>query len=238
MSSGNAAAMHGPDAWHELTAEDPVAALRFYKDIFGWETIATHEMGGDVGSYYVFGIGTTQMGGAFKRARDAASTRPRWLLYAHVPSIMAAAAATVAAGGKVLNGPHQVPGGNWVIQVSDAHGVHLAMHGPKEVAASAPKAPAKPKAKAPATPKVEVKPAAVAKPAAKAKVKTKAKKKAAKKSKAPAKRKTAHKAKVAGKVKAKAKSKTKAKTKVKAKAKSKAKHKAKAKGRKAPRRGK
>jgi uncharacterized protein len=224
MSGGNAAAMAGPDAWHELTAEDPEAALRFYKDIFGWDVVAKHEMGGDVGTYYIFGIGTTQMGGAFKRG--AGSSRPRWLLYAHTPSVVAAAAATAAAGGKVLSGPHQVPGGNWVIQITDAHGVHLAMHGPKEAAAKAPKAPAK------------TKPAAAIAPKAKAKTKTKVKaKKKAKKSKSQAKRKAAPKRKVAkSKVKAKAKAKTKGKA--KAKSRPKAKRKAKAKARKAPRRGK
>jgi len=219
MSSGGAGPMSGPVAWHELTAEDPAAALHFYKGIFGWDVLATHDMGGDVGSYSIFGIGTTQMGGAFKRARDGSSTRPRWLIYVHVPGVTASVATVLAAGGKVLNGPHQVPGGNWVAQVVDSHGVYLAIHGPKEAAASAPKAPAKPKARAAAKPKAEVKPAA-----AKPKVKVKAKKKAKKKTKSPAKRKAAPKRKVASKHKVKAKSKAKSKGKAKA--------------RKAPRRGK
>jgi predicted enzyme related to lactoylglutathione lyase len=236
MSSGNAAAMAGPVAWHELTAEDPEAALRFYQDIFGWDLLGTHEMGGDVGTYHLFGIGTTQLGGAFKRTRDTASIRPRWLIYAQVPGITAAVASVLAAGGKLIHGPHQVPGGNWVAQLTDSHGVYLAIHGPKEVAASAPKAPAKPKAQAAPKPKAEVKPAAKSaakvKTKTKTKTKTKVKKKAPKKSKTQAKRKPAPKRKVASRVK------VKAKTKTKAKAKTKAKPKVKAKARKAPRRGK
>jgi predicted enzyme related to lactoylglutathione lyase len=231
MSSGGGEPMKGPVEWHELTAEDPVAALKFYKDLFGWEVLATHAMGGEVGSYYLFGKGTTQMGGAFIRGKTLAATWPRWLVYMGVPSVTAAAAASVAAGGKVLNGPHQVPGGNWIAQLIDSHGVAMAVHGPKEAAASAPKAPAKPKAKAAAKPKAEVKPAA-----AKPMVKVKAKKKPKKKSKTQAKRKAAPKRKVASKpkMKGKAKSKSKAKTKGKGKGKGKAK----AKARKAPRRGK
>jgi predicted enzyme related to lactoylglutathione lyase len=234
MSSGNAGSMSGPVAWHELTAEDPVAALQFYHAIFGWDAIGTHDMGGDVGTYHLFGLGSTQMGGAFKRA--AGTNRPRWLVYVHVPGVTAAVAAVLAAGGKVLNGPHQVPGGNWVAQVVDSHGVHLAIHGPKEAAATAPKAPAKPKAKAAAKPKAEVKPVAADKP--KAEVKAKAKKKAAKKAakKAPKKSKTQAKRKAAPKRKVARKSKMKAP--VKAKAKTKGKRKAKSKARKAPRRGK
>jgi predicted enzyme related to lactoylglutathione lyase len=236
MSSGTAGPMAGPVAWHELTAEDPEAALQFYKAIVGWEVLGTHAMGGDVGNYYLFGIGTTQMGGAFKRSRDAASTRPRWLIYVHVPGVTAAVAAVLAAGGKLLNGPHQVPGGDWMAQVVDSHGVHLALHGPKEVAASSKKAPAKPKAKAAAKAKADVKPVVAAKPKAKvkAKVKTKAKKKPKQKAKSQAKRKAAPKRKVASKSKAKAQSKSKSKSKGKTKTKTKAKRKA----RKAPRRAK
>ncbi len=225
MSSGGGEPMKGPVEWHELTAEDPVAALQFYKELFGWEVLATHAMGGEVGSYYLFGKGTTQMGGAFIRGKSLPPTWPRWLVYLGVPSVTAAAAASVAAGGKVLNGPHQVPGGNWIAQLIDAHGVAMAVHGPKEAAASAPKAPAKRKAKAAAKPKAEMKPAAKPKAKAKAKTKTKTKpKKAKKKSKTQAMRKAAPKRKVAGKAKVKGKAKSKSK--------------AKAKARKAPRRGK
>jgi hypothetical protein len=216
MSGGSSDASAPAVVWHELTAEDPVAALQFYKDIFGWEVVSTHAMGGEVGTYYLFGKGTTQMGGAFVRAKHLAANWPRWLVYLAVPSVTAAVEAAKAAGGQILNGPHQVPGGNWIAQVTDSHGVPVALHGPKEAAATAPKAPAKPKtkvkvkakakaapAKAPATPKASAK----TKPKAKAKAKTKAK--SAPKSKAL----------VKGKVKAKAKAKAKAKVKVKVKVK-------------------
>jgi predicted enzyme related to lactoylglutathione lyase len=243
MSGGGPDSMSPPVVWHELTAEDPVAALQFYKDIFGWEVVATHPMGGEVGTYYLFGKGTTQMGGAFVRGKNLAPSWPRWLVYLAVPSVTAAVAAAKAAGGQVLNGPHQVPGGSWIAQVVDSHGVPVALHGPKDAAAAAPKAPAKPKAKATAK-------AAPVKAKAKAKAKTKAKAKAPAKSKAKAKAKPAPKSKTVVKTKAKAKAKggvkAKAKVKVKAKAKAKkasapkpkAKTKARAKARKAPRRGK
>jgi predicted enzyme related to lactoylglutathione lyase len=237
MSDANVAQMAGHVAWHELTAEDPVAALQFYSALFGWEVLGTHPMGGEVGDYTLFGLGTTQMGGAFKRSKDG-SGRPRWLVYVHVPSVTAGAAAATAAGGKVLNGPHQVPGGNWIAQIADSHGVQLAIHGAKEAAAAAPKAPAKPKAKAAAKP-AAVKPAAAATPKTKTKAKAKAKTKAKAKKKAPkkakAKSKPAAKRKAAPKRKA---ARAKVKTKAKAKSKGKAKTKAKAKGRNAARRGK
>jgi hypothetical protein len=235
---GNSDAGAGPVVWHELTAEDPVAALQFYKDIFGWEVVATHPMGGETGTYYLFGKGTTQMGGAFVRGKNLAASWPRWLVYLDVPSVTAAVEATKAAGGQLLNGPHQVPGGSWIAQVIDSHGVPVALHGPKEAAATAPATAANPKSKPKA--KVAAAPAkAVAKPKAKAKAQAKTKIKAKTKSKAKAK--SAPKAKTV--VKAKAKTKTKSKPKSRAKARkappaTKAKSKARAKGRKAPRRGK
>ena len=228
--TGDNAAPSGPDVWHELTAENPQAALEFYQAIFGWDVVATHDMGGHVGTYYIFGKGSKQMGGAFIRTKDLPPTWPRWLVYMNVPSITVAVEAVKAAGGKVLNGPHQVPGGSWMAQVLDAHGVPLALHGPKEAAAAAPKAKAaaKPKAKAKAKAKAKVK------VKAKGKAKSKAKAKKAPKPKVAARRKN----KVAVKSKAKSKAKAKPKARKAVKAKRKAKTKARSKARKAPRRGK
>jgi predicted enzyme related to lactoylglutathione lyase len=235
MSGGSSDASAPAVVWHELTAEDPVAALQFYKDIFGWEVVSTHAMGGEVGTYYLFGKGTTQMGGAFIRAKHLAPNWPRWLVYLAVPSVTAAVEAAKAAGGQILNGPHQVPGGNWIAQVTDSHGVPVALHGPKEAAATAPKAPVKSKTKVKAKAKAApAKAPAKTKPKAKAKAKTKAK--SAPKSKALVKGKV--KAKVKAKTKAKAKSKTKAKAKKAVAPKRKAKAPVRAKARKAPRRGK
>jgi predicted enzyme related to lactoylglutathione lyase len=239
MSGGSADSASAPVVWHELTAEDPVAALQFYQDIFGWDVVGTHPMGGDVGTYYLFGKGTTQMGGAFVRAKHLAPTWPRWLVYLAVPSVTAAVEAAKAAGGQILNGPHQVPGGNWIAQLIDAHGVPVAVHGPKEAAAAAPTKPAKPKGKAKAK-SAPVKAKAKPEPQTKVKAKVKAKAKAKTKSKTKAKTKRAAKAKsvVKSKVKAKAKAKGAAKATRTAAPKRKAKTKTRAKARKAPRRGK
>jgi predicted enzyme related to lactoylglutathione lyase len=238
MAGDGAAPAPGPAVWHELTAENPEAALQFYNAIFGWDVLSSHDMGGMVGPYHIFGKGSTQMGGAFLRGKDVAPGRPRWLVYLDVPAVTSAVNAVKAAGGKLLNGPNQVPGGNWVAQVVDSHGVHLALHGPMEAAAATRKAPAKPKAKATAKPAAAAKPTTKAKPKtkAKAKAKTKVKAKAKTKAKTKTKRKPARKAKVAVKSKAKAKAKPKARSAAKAKGKAKAKR-TKAR-KKAPRRGK
>jgi predicted enzyme related to lactoylglutathione lyase len=244
MGGSSGAAAAGPVAWHELTADDTEAALEFYKALFGWDIVGKVPMGGEVGTYYLFGSGTTQLGGAFKRSKDLPPTWPRWLVYLRVPSVTAAVAAVEAAGGQLLNGPHEVPGGSWVAQVTDSHGVPMALNGPKSAAPAV-----KPKAKAAAKPKVvekpqpAAKPATASKPAIAAKPKTKAKAKA--KSKPKTKTKTKTKAKTRSKTKTKVKAKAVAVKKSakrtparKAKAKKKTKSAARAKARKAPRRAK
>ncbi len=227
MSGGNTAPVGGPVAWHELTAEDPLAALQFYKDLFGWEVVATHEMG-DLGTYYLFGIGATQMGGVYIRAKHIPPGWPRWLVYLHTPGVVEAVAAAKAAGGQLINGPMEVPGGGWTAQLIDSHGVALALHGPKEAAVAAPKAAPKVKPKAKAALKAKTKPEAAPAPveptptvAVKANAKTKVKAKA--KAKTKTKTKTKAKAKVAVKPKAKSKAATKTAPKRKAKPKAKAK---------------
>jgi uncharacterized protein len=228
MSADSAGPTAQPVVWHELTANNAETALSFYKDLFGWEVLSTVPMGGEVGNYFLFGIGKTQMGGVFNRPKNLPPTWPRWLVYLGVPGVLAAVEAVKAAGGQIVNGPHQVPGGGWMAQVTDSHGVPMAVHGPKEAAPAA-----KPKAKAAAKPKSAAKPKvkAKAKPKPKAKSKSKAKAKSA-----PAKAKTNTKAKNKRKVAVKARK--KAKTKVKAKAKRKPKTKVKSKARKGARRHK
>jgi hypothetical protein len=47
---------------------------------------------------------------------------PTWIYYFTVDDINAAKARVEAAGGQVLNGPHQVPGGRWMLQGLDPQG--------------------------------------------------------------------------------------------------------------------
>jgi uncharacterized protein len=52
---------------------------------------------------------------------------PFWLYYFNVDAIDAAAGRAKDAGGKVLMGPHQVPGGGWIVQCFDPQGAMFAM---------------------------------------------------------------------------------------------------------------
>jgi predicted enzyme related to lactoylglutathione lyase len=53
-----------------------------------------------------------------------------WLFYFGVQSIAAAQAAIEERGGTVTNGPHQVPGGDWVVIAVDPQGAAFGVVGP------------------------------------------------------------------------------------------------------------
>jgi hypothetical protein len=51
-----------------------------------------------------------------------------WTYYFTVDGVRAAAGRLTAAGGKVINGPMQVPGGDWVVQAMDPQGGMFALY--------------------------------------------------------------------------------------------------------------
>ena len=56
---------------------------------------------------------------------------PFWLFYFNVDAIDAAAARVGEAGGSVLRGATEVPGGQWIVHCADPQGAMFAMVAPK-----------------------------------------------------------------------------------------------------------
>ncbi len=116
----------GDMSWHELVTTDPGAAFDFYQALFGWEKTGEQDMG-PMGVYLMFGREGVTLGGMFKRPADMPAP-PHWLLYVRVEDINAGAAAVKANGGRVLHGPVEVPGGDWIVQCMDPQGAVFALH--------------------------------------------------------------------------------------------------------------
>jgi len=195
----------GGFSWHELATSDPDAATNFYVELFGWTKDSVHDMGPPVGGYQILGHAGKQVGGVFKS--PDASVPPNWLSYVQVADAAKAANAAKAGGGRVLNGPMEVPGGSWVAQLMDPQGGAFAVVEAAKAAkpaadakpAAAPKAKPAPAAKAAAPSPKPAAAAPSAKPAAaaaseRAKPARKSAKKAAKKAAAKGARKAAKKA--------------------------------------------
>lgn len=180
----------GRFSWHELATIDPQGALAFYAQLFGWTRGPAHDMGAG-GLYQIIEHAGVQIGGM--HVLQDPSKPPRWLGYVRVERLDETLAAVRAHGGRVLQGPHVVPGGDRVAQVVDPQGGVIALHElPLPAAAAAPpaRAPARP---TPARKKTAPKPAArkapaKSKPAAKRPAKRSAKRTAKRAVKPAAKR--------------------------------------------------
>jgi uncharacterized protein len=57
-----------------------------------------------------------------------ASVPPHWLYYVRIPDVQAATERIKTNGGKILNGPMEVPGGDWIVQGMDPQGAAFALH--------------------------------------------------------------------------------------------------------------
>ncbi|GBQ89298.1 glyoxalase [Gluconacetobacter johannae DSM 13595] len=117
----------GGVGWHELLAQDRKSAFAFYADLFGWGVGEAVDMG-DMGIYQIFTIGGVPIGGMMTRA--ATMPAPFWLYYVNVDRIDAAIGRVREAGGRVVNGPHQVPGGSWIVPCLDPQDCMFALVAP------------------------------------------------------------------------------------------------------------
>jgi predicted enzyme related to lactoylglutathione lyase len=126
--------------WHELATTDVTAAMEFYTKLFGWEVGPVHDMGGALGTYHLFLRGGKKYGGIYK-STDA-SGGPNWLCYIGVEDAGKAANAVKSAGGRVIEGPTEVPDGSWVVMAMDAEGVMFAVNEPAKAAAASAEPPA------------------------------------------------------------------------------------------------
>lgn len=114
----------GTFGWHELYADELDAAWRYHSALFGWTRADTVDLG-EAGVYQLFAVGGTPIGGMMKRPPQVRAAC--WLYYVNVDAIDAALARVTHAGGRVVNGPMAVPGGQWIAQCADPQGAMFAL---------------------------------------------------------------------------------------------------------------
>jgi hypothetical protein len=114
--------------WRELMAVDGAKAFDFYSGLFGWTKTGAF---GPTGDYVLWSDG----GGA---DLGAVTTKPEgmpaaaWNFYFQVDGVDAAIDRLKAAGGTLLMGPMEVPGGNWIAQAVDPQGATFCLVSPKK----------------------------------------------------------------------------------------------------------
>jgi predicted enzyme related to lactoylglutathione lyase len=118
----------GTVGWNELMASDGQTAFAFYEKLFGWTKDQAIDMG-PMGTYQLFAAGGPAIGAMM--TKPAAIPVPFWGYYFNVPSIDAGTEKIKAGGGRILNGPIEVPGGQWVVQAMDPQGAAFNLVAPK-----------------------------------------------------------------------------------------------------------
>jgi predicted enzyme related to lactoylglutathione lyase len=114
----------GTFGWHELYAGDGASAFAFYEKLFGWTKDQAMDMG-PIGTYQLFATGGAAVGAIM--TKPPAVPMPAWGYYINTDAIDAAAARVTAGGGKVVHGPMEVPGGQWIVQCLDPQGAFFCL---------------------------------------------------------------------------------------------------------------
>jgi uncharacterized protein len=120
----------GEASWHELMTTDWRAAMTFYEQVFGWKPSQAMDMG-EMGTYQMFDRPHGMIGGMMNKPPEMANVPPNWQIYFRVPDVHAAAERIKANGGQVINGPMEVPGGDWVLNALDPQGAAFGLHARK-----------------------------------------------------------------------------------------------------------
>ena len=127
----------GHCAWNELSTSDPAVALRFYGQRFGWVKDGEMDMG-SMGKYeFIRHAGRASEGSMHGMLGAVMPKMPQmpvsmWTYYFRVPDIDTAVAAITAHGGKIVQPPTEVPGGDFSMVGVDPQGASFALVGSRK----------------------------------------------------------------------------------------------------------
>jgi len=114
--------------WNELSTSDPDAAIAFYTALFGWEQQGEMDMG-DMGKYRFIQHHGVGIGAVMRKPPQMPVSV--WAYYIGVDDIDRAAAAIGAGGGTILNGPMEIPGGEYALNALDPQQAAFGLVGPR-----------------------------------------------------------------------------------------------------------
>jgi predicted enzyme related to lactoylglutathione lyase len=119
----------GHIGWAELNTTNYESAWKFYAALFGWKHRETMDMGGGFQYFLFSGPGGTK--GGLSNAAAMMHAPAHWLYYVTVDDVNAAIERVQANGGKLLNGPMDVPGDDVIAQCQDPQGAYFAIYSHK-----------------------------------------------------------------------------------------------------------
>ena len=117
---------HGVPSWVDIGTTDLAGGVRFYTDLFGWET---QDLGEEAGHYTMATQGDLQVG-ALSTAQDPGP--PRWTTYVNVDDADAVAKRAESAGGTVVVAPMDVMTAGRMAIFQDTTGAFIAVWQPRD----------------------------------------------------------------------------------------------------------
>jgi predicted enzyme related to lactoylglutathione lyase len=115
--------------WNELMSSDPARSVDFFKRHFGWDQEGEMDMG-PMGKYQFFQHDGVGIGAVMKSPPEVPHSI--WNHYIGVADIDRAVAAISANGGQILQGPMEIPGGEYSVNGIDPQGATFGLVGPKK----------------------------------------------------------------------------------------------------------
>lgn len=116
----------GHCAWNELSTTDTTTAVDFYATQFGWRQEGDMDMG-PMGKYLFLHHGPGMIGAIMPKMPQMPVSA--WTYYFRVPDIDKAVESIKANGGTILQGPIEIPGGDFSMNALDPQGAAFALVG-------------------------------------------------------------------------------------------------------------
>jgi len=114
--------------WNELWSSDPAKSIDFYKRRFGWSQEGDMDMG-KMGKYQFVQHDGVGIGAVMPAMPDMPQSM--WNFYIGVEDIDRAADAVRSGRGKIVNGPMEIPGGEYALNGVDPQGALFGLVGPR-----------------------------------------------------------------------------------------------------------
>jgi len=115
--------------WNELSTTDPDRAVEFYARQFGWKQEGEMDMG-ELGKYRFVQHDGVTIGAIMPKMPQLPMSL--WSFYIGVDDVDRAVQATTAGGGSILNGPMEIPGGEFAVNAMDPRGAAFGLVGPRK----------------------------------------------------------------------------------------------------------
>lgn len=115
--------------WNELATSDQDGAIDFYTRHFGWIQDGGMPMG-EMGDYKFINHGGVMIGAIMREPPQMPVSL--WTYYIGVDDIDRAAKAVTDGGGTILNGPMEIPGGEYALNAMDPQGAAFGLVGPRK----------------------------------------------------------------------------------------------------------